>query len=417
MRKLVSAMQARIEGFLAQRKNLLLVVRASPAEYLPLASVLAGIESGGSPDDFLLFPEPFEDPAKYATALVKNVAGRYAVIGPGLREAGQDVPAELPATVRDERRPPVDRLRELFVFERGLIADLEVAHLVVGLLPSRIADANAYAHLVMALVPHELPVPWCHHMRFVVREEASQALLSQNARALPRTELYAPDFSQDAIAKSLEEEAYDEAEPLPVRMQALLLSAGMDYAHARLPAAAEKYALLSRYHTTLGPPVMLALSLNGIGEVLARAGNPAEAQRRFEQALTPAIESKSVPVLTNITLNLANLHRQQGRWKDAHEHYHAVSGLAKLQVNPPLQLRCLEQMGFCKHKLKDTKGAWQHWHAGVELARGVGAREDLLDCLQRLRNLYKELGMSAREREVTAEAAVLERQGVRPFSA
>jgi tetratricopeptide (TPR) repeat protein len=200
-------------------------------------------------------------------------------------------------------------------------------------------------------------------------------------------------------------------------MQALLLSAAMDYAHARLPAAAEKYALLSRYHAALGPPVMLALAHNGIGEVLARAGKPGEAQQQFERALTPAVESKSVPVLTNVTLNLANLHRQQGRWQDAHEHYQAVSGLAKLQVNPPLQLRCLEQMGFCKYKLRDTKAAWEHWHAGVELARGVGAREDLLDCLQRLRSLYKELGMSSRVREVTAEAAVLESQGVRPFPA
>jgi tetratricopeptide (TPR) repeat protein len=417
MRKLVQTMQARIEGFLAQRKNLLLVVRAADAEYLPLASVLAGIESAGSPHDFLLFSEPFENPENYAAALVESLATRYAAIAPALQKEGLEVPSGLPADLRDPHVPPIDRLRGLFVFERGLIADLESAQVVVGLLPSRIADPTAFARLVMALVAHDLPIPWCHHMRFVVREDATQALLSQHARTLFRADFYAPDFGQDAVAKALEAEALDENEQLPVRMQALLLSAGMDYAHGRLPAAGEKYALLSRYHATLGPPVMLALSLNGFGEVFARIGKPVEAQRHFESALTPAIESRSVPVLINIALNLANLHRLQGRWKDAFEHYEAVSGLAKLQVSAPLQLRCLEQMGFCKYKLKDTKAAWEYWNAGVALARGVEAREDLLDCLQRIRNLYRELGMAAREREAAAEVAVLERQGIRPFPA
>jgi len=417
VRKLVAALQTRTEAFLAQRKNVLLVVRAGEAEYLPLVSVVAGIESGGSPDDFLLFADEFHSPAQYATALVQSLGARYAVIGPALQKEGMDVPAELPPALRDERRPPVDRVRDLLVFERGLLADLEASRVVVALLPPRIADPTLYARFVMALVEHEMPQPWCHHMRFVVREDAARALLSEHARSLPRTEFYAPDFSQAAVAKSVEDEAYDESLPLPARMQALLVSASMDYAHGRLRVSAEKYALLTRYHRAMGPPVMLALSLNGGGEVLVRAGKPAEAQNQFERALVPAIEAQNTSALINITLNLANLHRQQGRWQPAYDHYVAVSGLAKVQVNAQLQLRCLEQMGFCQYKLKDTKKAWEHWQAGAELARGVGAREDLLDCLQRIRELYKEQGMAAREREASIEVAALERQGVKVYPA
>jgi len=414
MQKLITALQARLEAFLAQRASLLLVVRAGEAEYLPLVSVMGGIESE-SPDDVLQFADPFEGPAQYATALIKSLGARYAAIAPELRKLGEDVPDELPAGVRDERRAPVDRLRDALVFERGLLADLEAARVVVGLFPSRIKDHVLYARFVMALVEHQLPQPWCHHMRFIVREDARQAMLSEHGSALPRTEFYAPDFSPPALARALEDQAYDDNEKLPVRMQALLQCAALDYAHGRLPAAAEKYTLLSRYHAAMGPPVLLALSRNGIGEVLARAGKPVEAQRAFEQALVPAIESKMATPIINITLNLANLHRQQGRWRLAYEHYEAVSGLAKVQVSPILQIRCLEQMGFCQHKLRDTQRAWEHWHAGAELARGVGAREELLDCLQRIRALHKELGRSSDERVVATEASKLERDGVRVY--
>jgi tetratricopeptide (TPR) repeat protein len=417
MRRLVAALQTRLEGFLAQRKAVLLVVRAGPAEYLPLVSVLDGIENGDSSDDFLVFADPFESTAKYVAALTQTMKTRYELLAPELQKAGRDLPSQFPGDLVDSRLPPVDRLRALFVFERGLIEDLEAARVVIGLVPSRIDDSAAYAALIMKLVAHELPVPWCHHMRFIVREDSAQPLISRTGQQLPRTEFHAPDFGQAAIAQSLEDEAFDETQPLPLRMQTLMLSAGMDYAHNRLPAAAEKYTLLSRYYAAVGPPVMHALSLNGIGEVLARTGKPRPAQQYFEKALVPALGCESAPALINITLNLANLHRQQERWKDAYEHYEAVSALAKATLNAELQIRCLEQMGFCQYKLADTKLAWEHWHAGVVLARGVDAREDLLECLQRIRNLYKELGMSAREREVAPEIATLERQGVRPFPA
>src|SRR5438132_4345361 len=284
MQKLITDLQARLQAFLAQRTNLLLVVRAGEAEYLPLVSVMAGIESE-SADDVLPFGDPFESPAAYATALINILATRYMAIASELRKEREDLPAELPAELRQERRAPVDRLRDALVFERGLLADLEASRVVVGLFPSRIKDHAVYARFVMTLVEHQLPQPWCHHMRFIVREDARQALLSQHARTLPRTEFYAPDFSPPALAKALEDQAYDENEKLPLRMNALLQCAALDYAHGRLPAAAEKYALLSRYHADLGPPVMLALSRNGMGEVLVRAGKPVEAQRAFERAL------------------------------------------------------------------------------------------------------------------------------------
>jgi hypothetical protein len=53
----------------------------------------------------------------------------------------------------------------------------------------------------------------------------------------------------------------------------------------------------------------------------------------------------------------------------------------------------------------------------VVLARGVESREDLLDCLERIRNLFKELGMTDRRKQVEPEVEALKRQGVRSYPA
>ena len=417
MRKLFEQMRTRLESFLGQRRNLLLVVSAGPAEYLPLVSTIDGIEQGGSADAFWLFLDPFDNPPQYAKAVVASFRTRYTVLAVELQKAGLSVPSDLPPSLLDERRPPVDRLRELFLFARDLIDDLEATRLVVGLLPSKIAAPLPYAQLIMALATHETPVPWCHHMRFIAREEAQQALLTEHARAMVRTEFYAPNLGQDADQASLEDEANDASLPLPQRMQSLLLLAGMDLAYQRLPAAMEKYKLLADYHQVIGPPPLHALALNGMGEVWDRAGNEKEAQRHFEMALVPALTSKNPPALINITLNLANLHRTHERWQMAFDHYNAVSALAKATCSAMLQLRCLEQMGFCRYKLGDHTGAWAQWNAGVVLARGVESREDLLDCLERIRNLFKELGMTDRRKQVEPEVEALKRQGVRSYPA
>jgi tetratricopeptide (TPR) repeat protein len=417
MRKLFEAMRMRLEGFLAQRQTLLLVVRAGPAEYLPLLSTVTGIEEGASQDVFWIFTDPFENPNQYAKAIVASFQAQYKALAEELSKSGSSVPADVPPAVLDERRPPADRLRDMFIFARSLIEDLEAAHLVVGFLPSEITNALPYAQLVMALVAHEMPVPWCHHMRIIAREDAGQALLSEHGRALPRTEFYAPDLGQEAVQGALAEEANDASLPLPQRMQSLMLLAGMDLAYRRFPLAKEKYALLATYHKTVGPKPLHALSLHGVGQAYDLAGNKVEAQRHYEKALVPAVDAQDPVSLINITTSLANLHRTQEHWPEAYEYYLGLSGLAKATCSPELQLRSLEQMGYCKYKMHDVRGAWEHWNAGVTLARGVNSREHLLDCLERIRALYKEAGMSAKRNEVEPEIAELKRQGVTVYPA
>ena len=417
MRKLFEDMRLRLEAFLGQRRSLLLVVRAGPAEYLPLVSTLDGIEQDDSPDAFWVFTEPFETPAQYVKAVVESFRVRYEVLAPELQKAGFAVPSVLPPETTDPWRPAVERLRTLLVFARSLIDDLESTRLVVGLLPNKIAKPLEFAQLVLALVVHDMPQPWCHHMRIVVREDAQQAPLSNSARTMTAAEFYAPDMGQNAVQGSLEQEAFNPDLPLPQRMQSLLLLAGMDLAYQRFPEASKKYALLAKYHGALGPKPLHALSLNGIGEVFDRSGNKKEAKRYYELALVPAVQAEDPPSLINVTGNLANLHRLAGNWPDAFGYYEGLSMLAKAIGNDELRLRSLEQMGFCKYKMGDGKGAWEQWNAGVALARETQSKEHLLDCLERIHGLFKEGNVVARRKEVEPEIAELRRQGVRPYPA
>jgi tetratricopeptide (TPR) repeat protein len=416
VRKLFEDMRFRLESFLAQRRSLLMVVRAGPAEYLPLVSCLDGIEQDSS-DEFWLFQEPFESPSRYAQAVVESFRARYTVLAPELRKAGFEVPLDLPPEVSAQSYRPVDRLRSLLLFARSLIDDLEGTRLVAAFLPTKISNPTEFAQLILAVAAHEMPQPWCHHMRILVREDAQLAPLSDNARTMTAAEFYAPDMGQASVQASLEQEAFNAGLPLPQRMQSLLLLAGMDLAYRRFPEASKKYALLAKYHGALGPKPLHALSLNGIGEVFDRSGNKKEAKHYYELALVPAVQAQDPASLINITGNLANLNRLAGNWRDALGYYEGLSMLAKAVGNDELQLRSLEQMGFCKHKLGDVKGAWEHWNAGVTLAREAASKEHLLDCLERIHGLYKEANLAVRGREIEPEIAELRRQGVRPYPA
>ncbi len=417
MRQLFLDMRARCEVFLAAPDDLALITRAGPAEYAALVSTLDGIEKGGSPHMFWLFVEPFLDPGSYAEALARNFLARFEALQEELEKAGEPALPAPPELLRARGGEPLTRLRALMTFARDLLPDLDEQRAVFGFLPSELQDPEAFATMVIALLRHELPTPWCHHMRVVVRELADRAVLHTRARALPRAQWYEPDLSPPKVEQALADEAADETLPIPQRMQALFILAGMDQAQRRNAEAEEKLELLTSYYGGAGDKPLFALCLNARGELAERAGDTVLARDLYERALTPAVEAESLPPLINITLNLANLHRNEKRYKDAAEHYEAVSALAGACANATLRIRSLEQIGFCKHQLGDTKGAFESFDAGRTLARGVEAESELLGCLHRLQSLFAELGMGDEKRETEREIAELEARGVEVYPA
>ena len=407
MRKLFNELRAHVERFLEQRGDLTLIVPAGQREYVALCATLSGMDEGGSRHVFLIFGEAFETPSQYATALLSA----YEVRHRELVQTMKPPPGELPRVLYDDRNPAGARIRSLLGFARELLSGRPDLLLVVGLVPSAIADAAAFARFVDELLEHDVLAPWCRGMRFVVREDVDKPALSRERRERTRTRYYAPDLSDDRLVRALEEEANDASEPLPMRMQSLMISAGMDSSFRRTESALQKYELLANYYLGLGELPRLALALNGMGEACALAGQVDAARAHFERALTPALEAKDLPSLISITFNLARLHQGQSDWQKAGEYYDALSTLARASLNAALQVVCHEQHGAVLQGHGKNAEALQQWRAGVTLTHGMGMRDQQLGLLLRIRELIAPRAPLSEVRKVDDEIAALRRAG------
>lgn len=410
MRKLFEDMRSRVASFIEQRDRLTLVAALGAREHIALDKLLQTMDEGASPHVFCIFGQRFRDPEQYVSACVETSRLRHRdLISAGSVE-GNVTFSPFPEHLLLSRLEPVQRLRELLVFMRSLIPSLSERNLVVAFLPINIEDSAGYTRLLVNLLEHELPVPWCHHMRFVVREASAEPKLA-GALVRSRTVRYAPDLSDVAIEHALEADANDAAAPIEQRMQSLMILAGMDSAHRRTEQALEKYQLLASYHCELRNLPALALALNGMGEACAITSRPEEARRHFELALTPAVDAQDLPTLTNITFNLARLHQSQREWPLAIEYYQGLSKLARAALNAPLQVICHEQQGVCLRELGQSDDALEEWRAGATLSEGAAMPDQRLMFLRRSAELLAAHGRTSDARKLELQMEQLRKEG------
>jgi tetratricopeptide (TPR) repeat protein len=405
VRKLFDRLADRLRSFLEQRDDLVLVVRCPGLESAYILKILQSIDDGSASDVFWVFAENFSEPGEYTDRVVKAFQQKHDAVCELMRKEGRAPWPGVPASVLDARQPPVQRLRELMIYARSLLPAPDGHLLVWVLFPLEIAPGPAYARLIGELLRHDYPFPWCHHMRIILRDDAADPALTRGLDQTPHLSWCAPDLSQQAMEKSLEEEAADEDLPLPQRLQSLLVLAGLDYAHRRYAAALDKYQLLLRFHTATENHVLSGLVLNGIGEVYERQGDQLKAQSYYESALTPADKAKAYPLLLNITLNLANLKLAQKKWKEAETYYDAAEKFAAAQLIPQVKIQSLENRGFCQYQQGNIKGALECWTAGATLARSVDEKALLTSILQRLRDHYDKVGDRRQRKEIESELA------------
>ena len=410
MRKLFDSVRVEVASFIEQRDRLTMVAALGPREYIALCKVLQSMDEGAAPQVFSVFTQPFTDPVQYVSAIVDASSQRHQdLLAASVANGGEAFPA-FPQRVLDPRYAPEQRLRELPVFTRALIPNPEDQLLVAAFLPHEVADYAAYGSLLGRLLAHTFPVPWCHHMRFIVRDEPANPVL---CRTLPaaRTQRYVPDLSDAAVERSLEAEVDDSSTPIELRLQSLMVLAGMDSSHRRTAQALEKYALLAGYHCELGNLPALALALNGMGEACAIADRPDEARLHFERALTPALDAQDLPTLTNITFNLARLHQGQRQWQLAGEYYQGLSTLARASLNAALQVICHEQHGTCLRELGQADRALEEWRAGGTLSEGIGMLDQRLSFLRRSVELLGARGRASEVRELQKQMSALREAG------
>jgi len=407
MRQLFEQFSATIEGFIEQSEKLALRVRADVRAYIALLKIVETVEQGAAPHLVLSLAHDFHAPDSYAETLIRELKLRHQLLCEKAAAEGEAVPRPLPELVSAAGATSLIALRSLFMHYRSLIPDLTHARLVVALLPSKIAEPAGFDEFVDSLLAHDFPAPWCHHMRFIIRTEASA---EQKGAPAARSTSFTPDLSDAAIEQALEREVDDATRSVPERMQALLLSAGMDVAHHRPDAALEKYRLVAGFHARLGQLPALALALNGMGEAHLRAGRTREAIGHFERALTPSVKAKDLPSLIPVTYNLARVYQDSGELQRAYDYYGALSTLARAALSAVLQLICHTQRGKCLTGLGRRELALREWEAGAELAKGSEMPEQELELLTLTHDLLGELGRRAEQRPIRQRMGELQRQ-------
>ncbi|WP_437736875.1 hypothetical protein [Sorangium sp. So ce1335] len=408
MQRLFDPVNESLKKFVEQRDDLALVVRVTHIESAYVLKMIESLDEAVLPDIFWTFVQNFEAPAAYVDAVLEAFRAKFDGTRALMKNEGMRPWPDPPAALFDRARAPVARMRELMVFARSLLPTLEGMNLVWVLFPLEVKAPLEWARFVAELLRHEVPFAWCHHMRLLLRDASEAPALSQHLRGAKRVQWLAPDLSPRAMEKAIEEDAADESMPLPQRLQALLQLGMLDFSHRRYPAAMEKFTLLMRYSAATRDHTMLSLVLNQIGEIYDRTGEAQKARHYFESAITPAAEGNVYPVLLNVTLNLGNWHLAQKSWADAESYYRSGADLARAMRNPYLVVRCLENLGVCRHAQRDLGGAWEQWHAAATLARGVEEHTLLKEVLDRLRAMFREANMRKEYTQVEQELAKIE---------
>lgn len=409
MQRLLIPTVERLNQFIDQRDQLALILRSRTDDSLPITKVLEGLEDPHPSDLFWFYTDDFKDAHSYASQIVDAFAVKHLAVKSGMQQAGMRPWKDIPAAVLSQATEPALRLKTLAAFSRELLPIPFGGNNVWIFYPMNVDDHAAYAALMQRVLAHEFPNPWCHHLRFIVREDVVDSRLSSALAPFPSIALYEPDLSIAAVEKSLHEDVEDDRLPLDERVSSSLVLAGIDLAHCRFDAALEKYALALKYYGSVNNYAMAAVALNSMGEAYVRLGDNERANQAFESALIPASHGENPPlqVFLNVALNLATLRMAEKNWLQAAGYWDVVQQLSVGTRDASMKIRALDQLGYCHYRLQDVSAAEKSWHDGAILAADLEDKQLEATLLERRRSLYIETNQPVKEQAVAAQLAAL----------
>lgn len=409
MRGLIDGIRERLQHFLTQRDDVALVLLSPDADTLPILKTLEGLEAENASDLFWTSTDAFRHPQQYAAAIVNGFASRHGAVRLAMEREGMEPWPPVPEPILSDRTPPAQRLRELAAFSRELLPIPGGGNNVWIYYPLELGDAAAFGTLMRDVLRHEFPFPWCHGLRFILRENPAAPALQTALAGSPRIHWYQPDLSAEAIQRSLQADAADESLPLAERMGNLQILAGADAGQQRYADALQKYEILLQYHAPMGNYPMAALALNGMGEAYEKLGDLERAGESYQAALIPASQGDQPPVavLLNVVLNLASLRFVERRWAESEAYYDAAQQLATAARDGATKVRALEYRGVCQQQQGKLDDAERSWIDGSALAAQL---EDVALCraqVERLRQQYAATGRVLEEQERRAQLEAL----------
>jgi tetratricopeptide (TPR) repeat protein len=405
MRALLDRLKKDFAGFVEQRDDLILISSCSDNDVAVGLKILRDLEQASAADVFLLFSDNFVQPGPFVSVAVERLREDHRLASAALVEEGRNPLPEFPASLADGSRPPAQRLIEAMTFARSLLPRKGGHRLAWAMFPLEIKDRHEYLRFVSEFVPWSGLKPWMNGLRLIFRDLPATGQFAPTLAAGPRVHLGSFDFGPDATAESFEQDAQNQELPEDERMQSLLMSAGLDYAHNRTESAVGKYKLLLGYYQKTDNALMQAFVLNAFGEMAHRAGDLEKAQLWFECALVPAEKAKEPVLLTALGRNLGDIAFKQARYPEAEQYYDNVDKLASHMLDPEAKIRALEARGLSQEKQGAFDKAVGSWEAAAHLSRKIELPEFLRKNLEHLARVYRQFGMTDRLPQLEAELA------------
>jgi len=394
MRSIFQDIQSELQRFIDSRTESLLIIPCEPVHSALLLKSLEAVEDDPeSLDIFLTFGHKFADPEQYVREIPSIISRQLAGVNQELAKRGEPALPSPPVGLTNESQKPQVRLLGLMRYVETLVTDER--RVIWVFYPMEIGAPTLYAQLVN-YVNDELKTGSLRMTKSIVRDSAVSPILAPGLDGQPNVRVYRPELDPESFEKKLNEKANDPALPAEEQAQIHMMLAGFDVANQRYDTALARNLELLGYFRHTEQQQQQAVVMNNIGDLHYIQKKFKEAQTWYERAINLSISLKSEPLVLDQSFNLGNALLMQSRFADALIYYNATEQLARASKQPLQQIQALEQMGMANCRMGKSAEAAENWEKAVELSRESKFKEGQRANLERLRDLYQELGDSRR---------------------
>ncbi|WP_338865634.1 hypothetical protein [Myxococcus stipitatus] len=140
MRRILQEVHQRLEEFIEQREDLMLLASCTENDTAIFLKVLRDLEQSSDVDVFLLFGHSFHEPRAFVDEAIKQLQEQHKLASQALVEAGKSPMAPFPLELQSPSRPALERLHDAISFARTLFPFEGGHRLIWAMVPEQIAD-------------------------------------------------------------------------------------------------------------------------------------------------------------------------------------------------------------------------------------------------------------------------------------
>jgi len=429
MRRALQDTKENLTEFVQQGDYCLLLIGAADNDVPWVLKVQEQLANETPGTLYFSFPDDFISKEAYALEIANRLQLLMALENEQRQTDGREALEPFPDSMLAEKTPPKQRLLIAFKHMTQWLTDPTEQRVVMTLTPLTEPPPEYYKFISEFAIHNGVREPWMDNGRVIARDERETHVTSLSLYDAQADGMLAFDvnFSTDAMAANMAQDAVDPSLPLAERMQNFLQLAMIDMSYKRYDESIQKYAVLYEYYMRVDAPLMQALCILGVGDSLRLAGQPAVALEKYQQGLALALNAKSPvpieappladgspnpnpglhpsapPILLNLLLVAGETSMTLGAYKDSESYYDSASRMAAKCMNPFAAADALERQGDAALAHGDSGAALAAWTTSDNVAKTCNYLDRRESVLLRQKQLYESAHMYPKAAEAQRE--------------